>query len=366
MRLLIALVVMLAAPLATFAVEPGETDDIDPEVEMIIDAARHTRPATQVTRGGPRYPGVELSRGREAWAHITYCIDESGSVQNVSILDSVGNERFDAAAIKTIKNWTYEPALQSGKPVWQSKNNILVTFALSDKPRGAQTKFIRHYKRLGKLIDADELEQADVLFWKVYKTFDLSLYEVSMLWVQRVRYESRINDLYKMHMALIRATASHGEWIKKKTYRNLLRLTVQTEIELGQFASAKHSFEHLVDLAGEESTAVKDLAPAVEAMNQLVASKEVFAIPAEVRVREECAYCDNSWYFTPTRSDFAIRNVQGKLTTLDMRCEHKRYEAPVSDSVDWHIPETWGSCQIQIYGDPGTTFDLIMLPLNNS
>jgi len=45
-----------------------------------------------------------------------------------------------------------------------------------------------------------------------------------------------------------------------------------------------------------------------------------------------------------------------------MRCDHKLFESAVSDLVEWHIPDDWGTCHVHVYGDTGTTFDVLLLP----
>jgi hypothetical protein len=85
-------------------------------------------------------------------------------------------------------------------------------------------------------------------------------------------------------------------------------------------------------------------------------------IDAEVRTKDECNVCNNSWAFTPVRNDFSFANIAGTLESIEMRCNHKRYESAVSGHVEWHIPDDWGTCHVQVYGEPGTTFDVLMLP----
>jgi hypothetical protein len=62
---------------------------------------------------------------------------------------------------------------------------------------------------------------------------DFSLYELSKLWAQRVRYETISGDMYMLDMALHRATASKGQWIEKKSYIRLLELRVRAELKIG-------------------------------------------------------------------------------------------------------------------------------------
>jgi TonB family protein len=352
----------LLAPAAPAAEEP---DNVPANVS---ESARQSTPAVQIRRDAPEYPRSELRKNREAWVHITYCIDETGAIQNVSVLDSIGNNAFDQAAIETVKNWEFEPAIQNGEPAWQSRNEVYINFAIEtdDLSRKARPKFVRQFRKLGDYIDDGKLAEADKFFWQIYEAGDLSLYELGKLWAQRVRYEAKTGDYYRLNMALKRATASHGSWIEKDSYVRLLKARVQVEVRLGKYNQAMHSYGDLVEATGDDNEDVAAVRPIIERLREMIAGDQVLQIQAEVRSRGECIYCNNSWDFTPVRADFTITNIQGSLTSLDMRCDNKRFEAAVADLVEWHIPENWGKCHIQIYGEPGTTFDVFMLPAVSS
>lgn len=331
-------------------------------LDTIVESSRQLTPAKQIERTAPRYPKQELRNGNQAWVHIAYCIDESGSPQNVTVLDSVGSAKFDQAAIDSVKRWKFEPALVNGEPSWQSRNQSLITFAIERGNTGASRKFIKEFRKIGRLIDEDNLSEADRLFWRVYESFDLSLYELAKLWAQRVRYEGKLGDMYKLDMALHRATASDGKWIDNSSYVRLLKLRLQVEINLGQYHAARRAFSKLVKAAGEDAEEVLALRPMMDKLRDMIDGDDILKISAEVRRRGECNNCNDSWNFTPVRNDFSFDNISGHLKSIEMRCDHKRFESAVSELVEWHIPEDWGTCNVQVYGEPGTTFDVLMLP----
>jgi len=361
LKRLYALTILITA----FSTVLADENDVDEALAAVAESARLSVPAKQIDRSAPRYPATELRRGRQAWVHIAYCIDESGTPQNVSVLESVGGERFNNAAVDTVKEWQFEPALQNGKPSWQSRNQTYITFAIEDLNRGADRKFVRGFRKMGKFIDNGELEKADSEFWNLYENADLSLYELGKLWAQRARYEAESGDLYKLDMALHRATASKGEWIDKKSYVQLLQVLAKTEIQLGQYHAARNTFRKLINATSATSEEVLAFQPTMDRLQQLIESDQILRVKAEVRRKGECAYCDDSWRFTPVRDDFAFSNIVGSVNSIEMRCDHKRFESTISDLVEWHIPKSWGTCQISVYGEPGTTFDVLMLPANS-
>lgn len=338
----------------------GTVSDAAAPVETVT--AKSAVLAKVIKREAPDYPRGELMKGKEAWVHVTYCIDESGETRNISILDSVGGPRFEKAAIEAVEQWQFEPALMGGEPSWQSRNQAYISFAISQSDRGADRKFVWHFKKLGKLIEEEKLEEADELFWLVHDTFDLSLYEVSKLWAQRVRFESLTGDLQKLAVALHRATASDGQWIDKKSYIQLLRLRVEVEAMIGQYKAAIEAFEELTEVAGGDSEEANSTRPVIERLNELIASDAVLKIEAKVGSSGDCINCNSSWNFSPVRRVFTLSNISGNLTSMDIRCDHKRYEFEVSDDVEWDIPDALGSCNVSVYGDPGATFDVLLPP----
>lgn len=250
----------------------ADAGDAEKSLEAVSASVQESIRAKQVTRSAPKYPRRELNRGREAWVHVTYCVDETGSVKNVSVLDSIGSDAFGDAAVATVQQWEFEPALQDGKPAWQSRNEVYINFALAPGKLGASSKFVRQFRKIGKLIEKENVDAAEV-------------------------------------------------------------------------------------------TALR---PAIDQLESMIDGDKILQIPAEIRARGECTFCDDSWDFIPVRNDFKFVDVQGSLNSIDMRCDHKRFESIVSDEVEWHIPEKWGMCHIQVYGEPGTTFDVLMLPADNS
>lgn len=339
----------------------AEGASVDPVVE-VSESGRTTVPAKVISTGPPSYPSFELKKRHQAWVRVAYCIDETGTPQNISVLDSVGNERFERAALKTVEGWQYEPALVDGIPTWQSRNEVYISFALDGGNEGARPEFVRQFRKLGRLINDEKYDEAEAVFDKLLGSDKLSLYEMSKLWAQRVPLEAARGDFTRLRMALQRATASKGRWIDTKSYVRLVTLLVKVEVSMGRYAESLYSFRRLVDAAGEDHDAVQELGPAMNEVRTLVRGDKILSVAAEIRGSEDCLTCDDSWDFRPARRRLSLANVEGQLDTIEMRCDHKRFTSAVSDEVEWRIPESWGTCRVRFYGEPGTRFDVLELP----
>ena len=337
------------------------SEPVDPVAE-VLESGQSTVPAKVVSRKAPRYPGVELAKGHEAWVRVAFCIDETGKPQNIAVLDSVGNQRFERSALNTVDDWQYEPALVNGVPTWQSRNEVYISFALEGDNKGARRSFIRKFKKIGQLIDNGKIDEAEAVVDELHGSDKLSLYELTKLWAQRVRIEAARGDFTRLHMALQRATASGGQWIDKDSYIQLLTLLIKVEVSMGRYAESLYNFDELVEAAGEEHDAVQTLNPAMDEVRMLADGDEILSIAAEIRTSDDCLTCDDSWHFRPVRRRLGLANVEGRLDSIEMRCDHKRFTSDVSDQVEWQIPESWGTCHFHVYGEPGTRFEVLELP----
>lgn len=80
------------------------------------DSTVDTRP--KVIRRSPIvYPELARKRGISGYVTMNVLIDESGNVEDVSILDSKPKDIFDLQADTTVRRWKFEPATYNGKAV---------------------------------------------------------------------------------------------------------------------------------------------------------------------------------------------------------------------------------------------------------
>ncbi len=355
-------ILLAGLALATDVSAEDVSNQANETLETVFGSAHTYEPAEIIARDAPRYPERERQRYREAWVVVSYCIDEAGIPQNLSVLDSGGSGVFEHAALEAAREWRFKPANLDGTPSWQSNNQVVVIFALEGTEKGASRKFTRNHRRLGELIDSGDLDEADELFQQMYADDDLNLYAMGRLWTQRVSYEMARSDYSRANLAIYRATVSTGQWIEKESYAGLLAARISIELYLGLYAEALEAYDALVELTGAESDVAREAKPRIDKLRELIDSDKTIKTQAEVRRRGECYRCNDSYAFSPVRRQFAFADVNGELTSIELRCTHRRFESPISDLVEWKIPESWGECSIQVKGDPGTTFSVLQFP----
>lgn len=93
-----------------------------PEIEIIEYYKVEIKP-TPVSMPTPVYPSLPLQAGIEGTTVVKMLVDVDGSVMEVKILKSSGNQMLDQAAVKAASQSTFTPAKQRDKfvRVWVSR-----------------------------------------------------------------------------------------------------------------------------------------------------------------------------------------------------------------------------------------------------
>lgn len=78
----------------------------------------------------PQYPRKAAMAGKEGWVQLSFDINESGMVENVSVIKSNPRRLFDKAAMRSLLKWKYQPKVVDGKAVKQKDNKVQIDFKL--------------------------------------------------------------------------------------------------------------------------------------------------------------------------------------------------------------------------------------------
>lgn len=78
----------------------------------------------------PKYPREMLQRGIQGKTLLMLRVDEQGEVAAVQVVAS-SNKAFSDAAVKSVKNWYFQPGTQNGVPVPQTVT-VPVNFLIED------------------------------------------------------------------------------------------------------------------------------------------------------------------------------------------------------------------------------------------
>lgn len=348
-RCYVGLLILLALPLS-FAAEDSDAPGM-----------HHGISAKPIKRTAPRYPGSELGRGQQGWVQLSYVVTADGEIVDPVVEKSSGSDAFEREALRTVKRWAYEPATWDGVPVQQCRTRVMITFALEGAGTGVTKKFHRRYKKVDKAINDGELSKAQDLVDDIVADLNLSLSETAWLWTARARLAGLNGDKAAQLAALRKATRNNGKWVDEKLYPNLLLLRTALEMEEGNLSEALESHDKLVRTK-VDSPMLEKLDPYVSKVRDVVASETVLSVPARIGEEEECNDCATNWHYHPLRRRFELADINGSLRDIELRCAWQRVVDKAREGSTWEIPEAWGDCSIIVFGEPGTTFNLLELP----
>ena len=319
------------------------------------------RAAKPVKRTPPSYPRAELVRNQQGWVQLSYVVTPEGEVIDPVVEDSSGSRLFERAALRTVRQWSYEPATWDEQPVQQCQTKVMITFALEDVGKKVSRKFANRNKKIDKLIANGELDKAGKMIDDTFENFELTLPELAWLWAQRAYHAGLVGDKEAQLHAVRKATASNGRWVDDDLYPRLLLVRTTLELENGNFSEALSAHEKLV-ATGAELPHIDKLQSIVDSVVAAVESDTLLSVPGKIESADDCDDCVTKWRYRPLRRRFSLTEVNGELQDLELRCSWQRIVDKAREGKAWEIPEDWGNCSIIVFGEPGSTFKLLEEP----
>lgn len=318
-------------------------------------------PAIVVERKAPVYPRPELERGRQGWVQVNYVIGTDGRVVDPVIEDSSGSRFFEGAALRSMENWRFEPATWNGEPVEQCHTQAMITFVIDPTPIGGSRKFVRRYRDINELLNEGKLDEAESLIDEMSDKWKLTVYEVSRTWMLRGLLAGKQGNDALQLKSFRRAAASKGRWIEEDVYRALLERIVALELKARDISAALRAFQAL-RAAGGEGEMFDRLEEVIARVRDNISSDQLLAVPATLTAARQCEFCEADWQHTLLRRQFEFHEVEGKLGKMEIRCDYQRVVDEAREGVSWKLPESWGDCNVIVFGEADTKFTLLEHP----
>ena len=111
-------------------IDPGDSSD---RGKAILGPGEIDRNAVALVRIAPNYPSSALRRGIEGRVLLEFTIGRTGAVENAKVIASEPSSIFNAAALKAVRQWRYEPKIEDGKPIKQHGIQISIPFRREDQ-----------------------------------------------------------------------------------------------------------------------------------------------------------------------------------------------------------------------------------------
>lgn len=316
--------------------------------------------AKPIKRPPVRYPSREAQRGIEGWVQVSYVVNPDGSVGEILIEDSSGRKSFEKEALRAMRRWRFEPATMNGEPIEQCHTKVLLNFEMRQlaRHRGARQRFIKEYKQANQLLIEGKLPEARIAIDEIAEQSQATLYESSRLWILRSMLQAKEGDDLGQLSSLIRSTSAGGEYVEPSLYVTVMLNILELETQSQRYADALGSIEVLDDLDLDDGMAaqVDRIRHHIEGLKT---ADQPLAIAGEIGEAREEHHGAGMWRHTLLRRTAGVEAITGTLESVELRCEWRRIKAKPEKDRAWRVPPEWGDCTIYVFGEPGSTFQLL-------
>ena len=71
-------------------------------------------PPTRIKTKTPKFPVMRQKQGKEGWAEVNFMVDTAGKPYDITVVGGTGDNLFEKATIRAVKQFLYEPAVFQG------------------------------------------------------------------------------------------------------------------------------------------------------------------------------------------------------------------------------------------------------------
>ncbi len=330
---------------STFAIEAFEFEQPEP-----------------IERPSPKYPTNNARSGIEGWVIVNFGVNETGKVQDVVVIDSSGNRKFENAARQAAKRWTYKPALKNGEPTYSSKNLVKFEFFMGDKENVVTRRFKNYYDKALTAIRAKDITEAKKFIDKINQRDVLNFTEIKIADQVSMAFHELTNDKLKQEYFANQSVISLRRDNKKTSLSNndvlILAKAVQHATNNGNYIMVEDIYEQY--FSGDLELPDNDVSARLIAFVNSVYSKLTDTLTnTAILERRVLITRMGTAHHTLQRDKFSIGDVQGKIEKIEIRCDTKiTILKSLENDQLVDIPDSWGKCGVTVYGDYDSRFSI--------
>jgi len=336
-----------AAVIAQASTEPEE-------VKQSISIADFSRAKT-VKRAFPRYPLQAQKNGHEGWVVMSFSIDEEGNARAPVVVNSAGHASFERAAEYALSKFKFEPAMLDGKAVESCDNQYKFTFEMSSK-RGAHRRFVSKYKKALELLDEKKFAEVKAIIDEMPTSRNFSHYEENWMHLLKSKYFEAMGDTKSEYNSLVdgfkwgkpETTAPDiylSAWVKILKYRLNSQNYAGAYQAIGRIDKALDGMKEPTD----DHQRIKDWIDGLSAKLELAQYW-----PSKETVGERGFIVEKL-----VRQKFTLLGDPSQFSSVELRCEAKRFEMDYTKEVAIKVPKRWGECSLFAFGEQGAELEII-------
>jgi TonB family protein len=292
----------------------------------------------------PAYPREQAATGGEGWVDVGLMVDTAGKPFEVTVNASSGDSTFEKAALAAVERARYKPGLLNGQPV-ESATAIRIFFRDPDAPVGAKADFVGPYERLQRAVKAKDRAQADAAMKLLHVN---NLYEDAYYGVASYLYASEWGDETQQLRGLYRAI-NGAKYLSKEAAQSALLTAMSLNVNLRRYGEAM-MYWHEVQGSTVDPKAIEKLRPLMQQVADIGSGHKPYELTASMP--------DGSWHIRLYEQNFRISISQGHISQVNLRCDKGFIRFTFDPDLEYKVADKYGSCGMEIVGEPGTDFTL--------
>lgn len=311
--------------------------------------------AVPLEQPGPGFPGGTRT-GQEGWVRINFVVTPDGRVADPIIVESIGGEPFEQAALDALDDWRFE---EPADGVEIGNNIVEMRFEVERGRDAATSNFLRRYRRIMTHVHNEQTELARERLDETIELGGWNLYESTMLCLMTGRVEDQEGnaDGKLEHYRRALAVDNRGA-IKGKDRRDLLTRIFEIEFESGQYGAAVETAAALAAEPGSKE-AVGAIADDLARVRKALAGSADIVAHARITSTCDCAAGQALWRYEPARRRFAFAEVDPGVERFEARCDAWRLKSDVAPGEVVELPPEAKNCRVFVFGDDNAAFRFV-------
>lgn len=295
---------------------------------------------------------------------LTFMVDELGKVKESAILRSSLPDYHGKEAMRALSKYKYQPAMLNSEPV-ESRQTTRVEFDHSrvsnrfgfTNPMDAPEGYMSLYNKLGKQLKKSEPNKRKAtntlkkLMELPYKTFFTSVHTQLAQYQFYLTFgaeEQRLKPLLNVMMY------EDVEWGGNRALDRETKSIIQFGVlglmlELGQNAEFIEKYNKY---SKGNKQIVEAFSPYIDKVSKIQFGDDVIARRAMISLR-------GSTFLTLLKRTFVIELEEGEVEMFSLRCDTKFLKVEFKRDEQYQLPESWGTCQLQLIGQPRSLVTII-------
>lgn len=299
---------------------------------------------------GPIYPIYYARKKKEGWVDLTFTIEKDGAISNVLVTDDSGGAQFVTSAIKAINKWKYKPALEFNQPVQSNIHNVRLTIKF-DRDKNIREKVYEYYMQGLEFIAVKDRDGMDEIYEQINDLSFRMYGEKDFADVYTLNYASHIDDPKLYHTTLKNLELISIIDTFPDLWADLAMEKVKLLAEEHKLAEAL-ALLNFIDADKNRDIEQTTIVATRKQLNQHISSQIDLVVEAKTNKL-------GLWQHYLARDHFAITDVQGKLDSLDIRCDNTRRLIYIDENSEWKIPKKWRDCVLYFQADKSAQFTLV-------